>query len=81
VQKCGETPPFLARLFRAFAAFPTPKIPKISQIHNRVFPLPHDKNLYNFEFKLLDILYFTFSVFEPTGRAVVEISIFASEFE
>jgi hypothetical protein len=78
VQKCGETPPFLARLFRAFAAFPPPKNPKIGENRNRVFPLPHDKNLYNFEFKLLDILYFTFPVFETTGRAVVKISIFAS---
>jgi hypothetical protein len=71
----------LGATFLYFCCFSATKIPKISEIRNRVFPLPYDKDLYNFKFKLLDILYFTFSVFEPTGRAVVEISIFASKFE
>jgi hypothetical protein len=48
MQKCGESLLFLAPLFRAFAAFPPQKHPKISKNRNRVFPPPHDKNLYNF---------------------------------
>jgi hypothetical protein len=53
VQKYGESLLFLAPLFRAFAAFPPPKNPKISENHNRVFPQPHGIMIQNLGGKLL----------------------------
>ena len=54
---------------------------KISENRNEVSPQPHNKNLYNFIVKLLDIPYFTFSLFRLIGRVAVEILKFASKFE
>jgi hypothetical protein len=70
---------FLVVHFCAFTTYLLLKHLKTSKNHNKVFPQPHDKNLYNFVFKLLDIFYFTFFIFEPIDKVVIEISIFGIE--